>query len=93
MAKQQSIAEARSSLPSLVREVESGQSVELTRRGVPVAVLIGRRQYARLTATHRRFSEAYRDFTRDIDLKELAIDPEDVFAGVRDATRGRRVDL
>jgi len=93
MAKQRSIAEARSSLPSLVREVESGQSVELTRRGEPVAVLIGRQQYARLTSRHRRFSEAYGDFTRDIGLKELAIDPEEVFAGVRDETRGREVDL
>jgi len=93
MAKQQSIAEARNSLPSLVREVESGQSVELTRRGEPVAVLIGRQQYARLTSRHRKFSEAYGDFTRDINLKALAIDPEEVFAGVRDETRGREVDL
>ena len=43
MARQHSIAEARSSLPSLVREAESGKAVELTRRGEPVAVLIGRR--------------------------------------------------
>ena len=93
MAKQQSIAEARNSLPSLVREVESGKSVELTRRGQPVAVLIGRQEYARLASRHRRFSEVYADFTRDINLKELAIDPEDVFAGVRDETRGREVDL
>jgi len=93
MAKQQSIAEARKSLPSLVREVESGQSVELTRRGEPVAVLIGRQQYVRLTSRHRKFSEAYGDFTRDISLKELAIDPEKVFAGARDETRGREVDL
>ena len=93
MARQQSIAEARSSLPSLVREVESGRPVELTRRGEPVAVLIGRRQYVRLTSRQRRFSEAYEDFTRDFNLEELAIDPERVFAGVRDATRGREVDL
>lgn len=93
MAKQQSIAEARNSLPSLVREVESGKSVELTRRGQPVAVLIGRQEYARLASRHRRFSEVYADFTRDINLKELAIDPKEVFAGSRDEARGREVDL
>jgi prevent-host-death family protein len=93
MAKQRSIAEARSSLPSLVREAESGKSIELTRRGEPVAVLIGRQQYVRLTCRHRRFSEAYKVFTRDINLKELAIDPKEVFAGARDETRGRDVDL
>jgi len=93
VAKQRSIAEARSSLPSLVREAESGKAVELTRRGEPVAVLVGRRQYLRLTSKHRSFSEAYGDFRRDVDLEELAIDPDEVFAGVRDRTRGREVDL
>jgi len=93
MAKKKSIAEARSCLPSLVREVESGRAVELTRRGEPVAVLMGCRQYSRLTARHRPFSEAYREFTRDIDLDELAIDPDHVFAGVRDKSRGRELDL
>ena len=93
MAKQQSIAQARNSLPSLVREVESGRAVELTRRGEPVAVLLGRRQYVRLTSRYRRFSEAYGNFTRDIKLDKLAIDPDEVFGGVRDETRGREVDL
>lgn len=93
MPRQQSIAQARNSLPSLVREVESGQPVELTRRGEPVAVLIGRRQYVRLTGKHRKFSEAYEEFAREINLEQLAIDPDDVFAGVRDETRGREVDL
>jgi prevent-host-death family protein len=93
MAKQQSIAQARSSLPSLVREVESGRAVELTRRGEPVAVLIGRRQYMRLTSIQRAFSEAYGNFTRDVNLQQLAIDPDEVFAGVRDETRGREIDL
>ena len=56
-------------------------------------MLIGRRQYMRLTSRYRRFSEAYADFTRDIDLKELAINPNEVFAGARDEARGREVDL
>ena len=93
MAKQQSIAEARNSLPSLVREVESGKSVELTRRGQPVAVLIGRQEYVRLASRHRRFTEAYADFTRKINLKELAINPKEVFSGARDEAHGREVDL
>ena len=93
MAKQQSIAEARNSLPSLVREVESGKSIELTRRGQPVAVLIGRQEYARLASRHRRFSEAYADFARDVNLRDLAINPNEVFAGARDEARGREIDL
>jgi prevent-host-death family protein len=93
MAKRHSIAEARSNLPNLVRAAESGKAVELTRRGEPVAVLIGRRQYERLTSKHRGFSEAYEDFRREFDLEELAIDPDEVFAGARDDSHGREVDL
>jgi prevent-host-death family protein len=93
MAKQQSIAEARHNLPSLVREAESGRAVELTRRGEPVAVLIGRRQYERLTSRYRSFSEAYDHFRRDIDLEELALDPDELFSGARDEIRGREVRL
>ena len=93
MAKRHSIAEARSNLPSLVREAEAGKAVELTRRGEPVAVLVGRREYEQLTSSHRRFSETYGDFVREFDLRELAIGPEEVFAPVRDDTRGREVVL
>ncbi len=93
MAKRYSIADARNSLPRLVREAQSGQAVELTRRGEPVAVLIGRQQYERLTSRFRGFSKAYRDFTRGCDLGELAIDPNELFGGIRDDTRGREVSL
>ena len=93
MAKQHSIAEARSSLPSLVRQAESGKAVELTRRGAPVAVLIGHRQYERLTSKYRRFSDAYSEFTREFDLATLAIDPDELLVGVRDDIDGRQVDL
>jgi prevent-host-death family protein len=93
VAKQHSITEARNSLPSLVRAAESGKAVELTRRGEPVAVLIGRRQYERLILKYRGFSAAYEDFTREFDLDELAIDPDELFAGARDQSHGREVAL
>ena len=94
MAKQHSIAEARNSLPSLVRAAESGKAVELTRRGEPVAVLIGRRQYERLTMKYRGFSEAYGEFTQQIDLEELDINPDELFAGARDDDiQGREVSF
>jgi len=93
VAKQHSIAEARSSLPRLVRAAESGKAVELTRRGEPVAVLIGRRQYERLITKYRAFSETYEAFTREFDLEELAIDPDELFGSRRDDSKGREVSL
>src|SRR5258708_36923611 len=90
VGEQHSIAEARSNLPGLVRKAESGETVELTRRGVGVAVLIGLRQYERLISRSRRFSEAWDDFSGDRDLAGLAINPDEVFAPVRDKSPGRR---
>jgi len=93
MGKKHSIAEARTNLPKLVREAESGKAVELTRRGERVAVLIGQREYERLTARPRRFSEAWADYTSAINLENLDIDPAEVFGGVRDTSPGRDSDL
>ena len=93
MTDKHSIAEARSNLPRLVREAEHGKTVELTRRGEPVAVLIGHRQFERLTSNYRSFNDAYRGFKKEFDLANLAIDPDELFAGTRDDTRGRKVNL
>lgn len=93
MRKRQSIAEARENLPRLVREAEAGELVELTRRGESVAVLVGRQQYERLVSGSRRFSEAWDEFTRQVNLAELEIDPDEIFSNVRDARPGRDVGL
>lgn len=84
MGKQQSITEAKCNLQQLVRDAESGELIELTRRGKCVAVLIGQRQFERLATRSGRFSEAWSTFTRDVSLFELAINPDEIFNGVRD---------
>jgi prevent-host-death family protein len=83
MPRQQSITEARSNFARLVREAESGEIIELTRRRESVAVLIGLRQYERLAARPRRFSQAWTEFTREVDLSDLASDPDQIFDGAR----------
>ena len=93
MSGRHSISEARSNLPRLVREAEQGKAVELTRRGEAVAVLVGRRQYERLIGRHRSFFDAYEEFKKDVHLAELAIDPDELFAGTRYVICGRDVHL
>jgi len=85
-----SIAEAKSALPKLVREVESGPPVTLTRRGKPVAVLIGIDQLARLEGRRARFTAAYAELVQRFDLVALAIDPDEVFTRSRESDGGRR---
>jgi hypothetical protein len=54
---------------------------------------IGRQQFERLVARSRRFSEAWDDFAREVDLQDLGIDPDQVFAGTRDSAPGRDSNL
>jgi prevent-host-death family protein len=91
--EQHSIAEARSSLPDLVRKAEAGKAVELTRRGEPVAVLIGRKRYERLVSGSRHFSAAWEEFAREVEVAALDIDPDEVFSEVRDQAAGRDTKL
>ena len=93
LSEKLSIAEARRNLPSLIREAERGKAVELTRRGEPVAVLVGHRMFARLTAGRRGFADAYREFVQRVDLAEVGLDPDVLFDGVRASTPGRDVQL
>jgi len=89
MIKRYSMAEARSKFRELVRQVRAGKTVELTRRGERVAVLIGPREYERLSRPAQCFSAAWNDFACKIDLSSLDIDPEQVFGDVRDSDPGR----
>ena len=91
LSEKLSIAEARRNLPSLIREAEHGKAVELTRRGEPVAVLVGYRMFARLIAGRRTFADTYREFAQSVDLAEVGLDPDAVFNGVRASTPGRDV--
>jgi prevent-host-death family protein len=93
MSHRHSISEARINLPKLVREAERGKAVELTRRGEAVAVLVGRRQFEKLLGHQCSFFDAYEEFKKDVDLAELAIDPDEVFMGTRGDTGGRDVHL
>jgi prevent-host-death family protein len=94
VATQQSITDARTNLPQLVREAAAGEAIELTRRGERVAVLIGQKEYERLAAARpRRFSEAWDAFVRELSPAGLKIDPADVFSGVRDPRPRRQTGL
>lgn len=89
MAERRSIAEARRLFPTLVHEAERGETVELTRHGEYVAVLLGRREFERLRRGRRSFAEAWREFADSVDLDAHDFDPDELFGGIRDADPGR----
>ena len=93
MSEQHSIADASSHLDELVRKAEEGETVEITREGEAVAVLIGRREYKRINGRpHRSFAEALEEFRRSADFEAIG-DPDEIWGDVRDPDPGRDIDL
>ena len=94
--KEASIREAKSSLTSLLREVERGRAVRLTRRGKGVAVLLSEREYERLSKAKRperdflRFLAGWR---REVIAKGLPFLSDDELAALRDRSPGRESTL
>lgn len=92
MSARYSIAEARSCLPKIVDQAEAGGTVELTRRGRPVAVLVSHREFERLRGTRIHFGDVYRTFLESHVLREIGLD--DTFAeSLRDKAPGRKVSF
>jgi prevent-host-death family protein len=92
MVRRYSIAEARSQLPAIIDQAESGLEVELTRRGEPVAVLVSTREFDRLRGRRQHFSDAYQRFVARHGLKNIGVDAK-FSKAIRDQTPGRHVSL
>lgn len=90
MIKEYSIAEARNQFTTIVRDLETTPSIQLTRRGRPVAMLLAIEEYERLAAGRTGFWDNYQVFRNAVDLAELDIDPT-IFDGLRDTSPGREV--
>jgi prevent-host-death family protein len=94
--KETSIREAKSSLTRLLRDVEKGRAVRLTRRGKPVAVLLSERQYERLTSAQdsdRDFLRFLSGWRRELIAKGLPFLSDDELTAARDRSPGRNTTL
>lgn len=93
MPKKYSIAETRDNLAAILHDLEKVRSVEITRRGEPVAVILSKKEFDRLQNRQYNFWDAYQNFLQQVDLKEADIDPEEIFGSVRDKSPGRDLSL
>ena len=82
-----SIAEARNTLTRLIRKAEDGESVHITRRGEPVAVLVSSEEYERLQSGEPRKDvwQAIEDWRAQAGFDWPELTPEEV-----DGWRDRR---
>jgi len=84
--------EAKNRLTALVHEVEEGSSIQLTRHGKAVAVLMGNADYAALVDRERSFSTCFDRFRLEWPPDE-SLELDDPFTGIRSEQGGRHVDL
>ncbi len=87
MLKQYTIEEAEQDLSAVVEEAEHGARVEVTRGGRPVAVILRLENAGE--SREGGFWPAYEEVRKEFELEALEIDPDEVFAGVRDKSPGR----
>lgn len=82
------MAEARDHFTRLLRDVERGAAIRVTRRGRPVAVLASPRAYERSRPPGRTFWDAYQAWRAWMKREGLPF-VEDAFGNVRDRSPGR----
>jgi len=98
MTRRYSLSYAQDNLAEIVREMEEGESVELTEKGKPVAVLVSTEDFERFKRQSPGRREAKGDFGEAIEEFRAVMEREglyydDVFCDVRDRSPGREVEL
>ena len=92
MTKRCSVSEAKDKFTRLLREVESGKAIEITRRGKPVALFLSAREYDRLIGRRRGLTETLDQFRKKRGFKGVDL-PPDYFEKLKDRSPGRDVEL
>jgi antitoxin Phd len=92
MEKQYAIAEAKNNLTSIIRDIETGIPIKLTRHGKAVAVLLGIKEYELLKRQKGNFLQLLMEFRSGIEKEVIDISDSD-FTGLRDVSSGKEVDF
>ena len=92
MTRRVSIADARNGLTKLLREVERGEILEVTRHGEPVAALIPMEEYMRFKQGRLPLAEAAAAFRNRIGEEALSL-LDGALDDLRDRSSGREVEL
>lgn len=80
--KSYTIAEARDRFTEVVREAESRQAIEVTRRGQPVAMIVSIAEYQLFSGENPRSSKSFLEIVEDLRASpdfEPIENPEEVF--------------
>ncbi|WP_339376827.1 type II toxin-antitoxin system Phd/YefM family antitoxin [Nostoc sp. 106C] len=93
MSQQYSIDQVPRNLDKIFQKVEQGESVQITRKGEQVAVIVSAAEYERLIRRKPGFWESMEQFREEMIEEGTEINPDEVWHDVRDNSPGRQVIL
>ncbi len=87
-----SVAEARRQFARLITRAQQGKTIEITRRGEPVAVLLSAAEYSAITGGRASFIDAMSQVRERLGVDRLGIGDAE-FEGLREESPGREIPL
>ncbi len=78
-------------LDRILQEVEQGEPIQISWQGKQVAVMLSASEYERLLNKQVGFWESVEQFRQEYQVEKADIDPDQIFADVRDKSPGREV--
>lgn len=91
MSQQYPIDQIPLNLERILQEVEQGEPVEIIWQGKQVAVMLSASEYERLLSKKLGFWESVEQLRQEYDVENADINPDWVFANVRDKSPGREI--
>jgi prevent-host-death family protein len=87
-----SVAEARQHFARLIKRAQQGKTIEITRRGEPVAVLLSASEYSAITGERCSFIDAMSQVRERLGVDRLGIGDAE-FDDLREESPGREIPL
>jgi len=93
MSQQYPIEQIPLNLERILQEVEQGEPVEIIWQGKQVAVMLSASEYQRLLSKKLGFWESVEQLRQEYNVENADINPDQVFANVRDKSPGREISF
>lgn len=91
MFQKYSIEQIPVNLNKIIQEVERGEPIQITQQGKQIAVILSIAEYEKLLNQTPSFWESIEQFRQEYNVEAAEINPDEIFALVRDKSTGREV--
>lgn len=91
MSQQYPIEQIPLNLDRILQEVEQGEPIQIIWQGKQIAVMLSASEYERLLNKKAGFWESVEQLRQEYDVEKADINPDEVFADVRDKSAGREI--